>query len=120
MTKNRRTLGQFLRAARARKGLTLRQVESATGISNAYLSQLEGDKIKQPSPVSLHKVAELYDVAYSLLLGLAGYPVPGSHAMSESNGAFASRIGPVTPDEEDALVEYLEFLRTRRARRRNR
>lgn len=30
-------------------GLTLRQVEKDTGISNAYLSQVENNKIKDPS-----------------------------------------------------------------------
>ena len=112
----KQTLGQVLKTAREQKRLTLRQAEAVTKVSNAYISQLEGDKIKQPSPVWLHKLADLYDLSYSLLLGLAGYPVPGSHAMAESNGASAGRIGQVTPDEEDALVEYLEFLRSRRSR----
>src|SRR5712692_7510335 len=114
MLKRKQTLGQVLKAAREQKRLTLRQVETATRVSNAYISQLEGDKIKQPSPVWLHKLADLYDLSYSLLLGLAGYPVPGSQAMAESNGALTARIGRVTPDEEDAIVEYLEFLRSRR------
>jgi HTH-type transcriptional regulator, competence development regulator len=120
MIKKKQTLGQCLKAARERKRLTLRQVESATKISNAYLSQLEGDKIKQPSPIWLHKLAELYEVAYALLLGLAGYPVPRSQAIAESNGALAARMGSVTADEEDAIVEYLEFLRSRRPRGRSR
>lgn len=96
------------------KELTLRSVENSTGISNAYLSQLEGDKIKQPSPVVLHKLGELYGVSYATLLDLAGYPVPGADNSTSKQSSLASRIGHVTNDEEDALVEYLEFLRTRR------
>lgn len=111
---NRKSLGQFLKVVREDKGLTLRAVESSTGISNAYLSQLEGDKIKQPSPVVLHKLADLYEVSYAALLGLAGYPVPGSDTGAADQTRLAARIGHVTSEEEDALVEYLEFLRTRR------
>jgi len=44
------TLGDELRSIRAGRGLTLRAVEQATGISNAYLSQLETGKIDRPKP----------------------------------------------------------------------
>lgn len=108
-----KSLGQFLKALREDKGLTLRAAEDATGISNAYLSQLESDKIKQPSPVVLHKLSELYKASYSALLRLAGYPVPGTDSAAEQS-SLAARIGPVTNHEEEALVEYLEFLRSRR------
>ena len=109
-----RNLGQLLKAVREDKGLTLRAVENSTGISNAYLSQLEGDKIKQPSPIVLHKLGDLYGVSYATLLDLAGYPVPGADNSTANQSALAARIGHVTNDEEDAIVEYLEFLRARR------
>ena len=40
----RQQLGKELRRVRNLKGLSLRQVEGKTGISNAYLSQLEGNE----------------------------------------------------------------------------
>ncbi|MHC4933777.1 MAG: helix-turn-helix domain-containing protein, partial [Planctomycetota bacterium] len=45
-------LGTLLADLRMAKGLSLREVEEATGkaVSNAYLSQLENGKIKKPSP----------------------------------------------------------------------
>lgn len=109
-----KSLGQFLKAAREGKGFTLRAVEASTGVSNAYLSQLEGDKIKHPSPITLHKLGDLYGVSYSALLDLAGYPVPGSNSNVDGRTGLTARIGHVTNDEEDAIVEYLEFLRARR------
>jgi HTH-type transcriptional regulator, competence development regulator len=108
-----RTLGQFLKALRQDQDLTLRGVEELTGISNAYLSQLEGDKIKQPSPVVLHKLSKLYKSSYPTLLGLAGYPVPDTETVAEGS-LLAARIGPVTTEEENEIVEYLGFLRSRR------
>lgn len=112
-------LGAFLAAARNKLELSLRAVEKETGISNAYLSQLEHGKIKAPAPQNLYKLAELYRVPYELLMELADYPVPkGQSAESQfSTGTFAARIGAVTEDEEEALVEYLQFIRSRRRRR---
>lgn len=115
------TLGQLLKKTREDQGYTLREVEELSGISNAYLSQLEGDKIRQPSPVWLHKLADTYKISYSTLLALAGYPVPGEN-QSSAQSSLAARIGEVTDSEEDALVEYLEFIRSRQnlVRRRKR
>lgn len=109
----------FLAAARNKLGMTLRAVEAKTRISNAYLSQLEHGKIKMPAPQNLYKLAEVYRVPYELLMELAGYPLPKARS-AESRApatAFASRIGAVTEEEEEALVEYLEFIRSRRRRR---
>lgn len=107
------TLGQFLKAAREDRGLSLRGAEKETGISNAYLSQLESDKIKQPSPTLLHKLAQIYEVPYSTLLELAGYPANHAGEEPQPGSKLAARLGRVTKQEEDALVEYLEFLRSR-------
>lgn len=111
------TLGKFLQNAREAKKLSLRAVEKAVDISNAYISQLESGKIKQPSPSILHKLAELYEVSYSGIMGLAGYPVPNQTTDETSQLRFSSRIGPVTSDEESALIEYLAFLRSRGQRK---
>src|SRR5262249_13878096 len=98
------------------KDLTLRAVEEATEISNAYLSQLESGKIQKPSPAVLHKLCELYALSYATAMRHAGYPVPGENAHPASSPPLAARLGQTTPEEEEALVEYLEFLRSRRKR----
>jgi HTH-type transcriptional regulator, competence development regulator len=116
MSKPEKSLGKFLQQARESKQLSLRAVEKAVGISNAYISQLEGGKIKQPSPSVLHKLAELYDISYSKALELAGYPVP-DQSTTDLRSNSASRIGPVTPDEEAELIEYLAFLRSKNKRK---
>jgi HTH-type transcriptional regulator, competence development regulator len=107
-------LGKTITAARERKGLTLRDVERETGVSNAYLSQLENAKIKAPSPNVLHKLAELYEVPYTALMAAAGYPVESAAIPSEAV-RLAARLGPTSSDEEDALADYLEFIRRRKS-----
>src|SRR5579871_2583487 len=104
-------LGSFLRNGRLAKDLSLRAVEDATGISNAYLSQLEGGKIQKPSPAILYKLCELYGTSYITAMAMTGYPVPNETFPSEQQHSFAARLGPTTEEEEDALIDYLEFLR---------
>lgn len=106
------SLGAFLAKARSASGKTLRAVETETGISNAYLSQLENGKIKSPAPQNLHKLAAAYSVSYELLMELAGFPVPSNQGPSANS--MAARVGPVSNEEEAALVEYLQFLRSRK------
>ena len=111
-------LGAYLRSLRDAKGLTLRQVEESTRVSNAFLSQLESGKVKQPSPAILYKLAQLYDVPYETLMERAGYPVPKSPpAMPSEPSDNFRRLGSLTEEEEQALLDYLVFLR-RRAKKR--
>lgn len=109
--------GDFFRAARQSKKLTLREVEKATGISNAYVSQLETNKVKHPSPNSLYKLAELYEVPYEVLMEKVGYPVPNQEVNTTEKQATFRRIGKVTDEEEEALLQYLSFIRTQKKKR---
>ncbi|MCY3737341.1 MAG: helix-turn-helix transcriptional regulator [Gemmatimonadaceae bacterium] len=106
-------LGEYLKGARLTGRLTLRAVEKATGISNGYLSQLESGRVRRPSPVNLHKLSELYRLPYAEVLEAAGYPIPSTQPSNEEQRFFA-RIGQTSHEEKEALLEYLEFIRTRR------
>lgn len=107
-------LGSFLAKARSSTGKSLRTIERETGISNAYLSQLETGKIKSPAPQNLHRLAEVYRVPYELLMELAGFPVPEASGAPSASAGSNARIGPVTADEEASLIEYLQFIRSRK------
>lgn len=106
-------LGRFLADLRAAKRLTLRDVEEASRktISNAYLSQLENGHISSPHPNILHTLAGVYGVPYETLMEKAGYITPGA---APSVATFA--IGEdLTNEEQEKLLEYLAFIRSRRA-----
>ncbi len=107
--------GEYIKAIRESKGLTLRDVEKQTDISNAYLSQLETSKIKQPSPITLFKLAELYGIKYEVLMEKVGYPVPSSKSINFKRTTNVShRLGEVSKEEELELLEYLKFIRNRK------
>lgn len=109
-------VGNYFKALREAKGLTLREVEKKTDVSNAYLSQLEQGKIKQPSPLTLHKLAAVYGVSYELLMEKVGYPVPQAGDLlpgKESKYTVAHKIGEISNEEEIELLNYLKFIRNR-------
>jgi transcriptional regulator with XRE-family HTH domain len=112
-------LGKYLKQVRGTLGLTLRGVESATSraVTNGYLSQIESGTIQQPSPRVLHHLAEVYGIDYGDLLERAGHrvPVPAGAAREATLNGFPLRaLDDLTPDETSALMEYLEFLKSRR------
>jgi len=109
-------LGAVLADLRAARRLSLREVEEATGraVSNAYLSQLEHGKIKRPSPNVLHSLADVYAVPYEVLMEKAGYlPSEGGGDRRARLAAFA--IDNLTAEEEEELLKYLAFLRSRKS-----
>ena len=64
------TIGQMLK--RLRGDTSLRGVQRISGISNAYLSQIEKD-LRHPGPKILKRLAALYGVGVQELFKKAGY-----------------------------------------------
>ncbi|MBF0570811.1 MAG: helix-turn-helix domain-containing protein [Candidatus Omnitrophica bacterium] len=113
------TVGLKLKELRLLKEWSLRDVEKATQnmVSNAYLSQIESGKIKQPSPHILNHLAEVYEVDYKDLLTTAGYIKP---AIGEKKGrghgiAFFNQQD-VTEEEKRELLDYLQFIRAKKGK----
>jgi transcriptional regulator with XRE-family HTH domain len=108
-------LGAVLADLRTAKGLSLRKVEEATdkAVSNAYLSQLENGKIKKPSPNVLHSLAEVYVVPYEALMEKAGYLLPSEDGGGRRKRLAAFAIDDLTAEEEEEMLKYLAFLRSR-------
>ena len=115
------SLGQYLQSIRRDRRMTLRGVEEATKkeISNAYLSQIEQDAIKKPSPNILYTLAEIYGIDYEKLMEMAGYitPVKGRSQNVRHGRVATFAEHNLTPEEETELLDYLRYIRTRRQRR---
>lgn len=112
MSKNSKTLGQELKQQRELKGFSLRQVETLTKISNAYLSQLENDKIKNPSVNTLYKLASFYGIEFTKMLEAGGVVKSKPEKNKrKSLAGFALSSDNLTASEEEELVKYLKYLR---------
>lgn len=64
-------LGELIAVARECKGWTLRELERASGVSNALISQIETGKVRDPS---FNKVVQIMD-ALGVSLDRAAGPV---------------------------------------------
>jgi HTH-type transcriptional regulator, competence development regulator len=127
-------LSSELKQLREIRGCSLRKVEVATGISNAYLSQLERGSAARPSPDKLARLASFYEVPYEQLMELAGYLGPSidmsREHVSRTKLISSSKSKPAKvsvlrealmttelSDEELGMVaDYIAFVKNRRKR----
>lgn len=65
--------GSFIREERKKKRLSARKLAEVSGISQAYLSQLETGANKKPSIEIINKIAKGLDVPNGTLMLMAGY-----------------------------------------------
>ena len=108
------SLGTVLRQAREVRQLSGIDAARMTGISAAYLSKLENDAVKKPSPHVLHQLSEALAVPYADLMRMAGYHLPGATDPNPSPALGAALFGDLSDDERDELIEYLAWYRARR------
>jgi transcriptional regulator with XRE-family HTH domain len=99
------TLGTYLRAKREAAGLTLRELEQLTGISNGYLAKLENDQKDNPSAEKLQRLAEVLEVDASELLAFIG--VEPSSSLPPARIYFRRKYGMDSTDAE-ALARLVE------------
>ena len=112
----KKTLGMYLASIRKDRQMTLRDVEEASKkeVSNAYLSQIETGKILQPSPNVLHALSEIYKIKYEQLMEMAGYVTVTRRAPLRHGRVATFAEHNLTAEEEAGLMEYLQFLRSRK------
>ena len=106
-TKEPFLFGRYLRELREKKGVTLKEVEEATGLSNAYISQLEtGARRKLPAPDRLKALANYFNVTINEMLEKAGYVDSGEiretfeqkiekafqHVINDPNFKYGTRV----------------------------
>jgi transcriptional regulator with XRE-family HTH domain len=108
-------LSEELRKLRGLRGVSLREVERDTKISNAYLSQLETGKTDNPSPHMLHKLAAYYGTPYENLMEIAGYlqPRPASPLSQDILSSAEQLLSePLTENEKRMVKAFVKAMRT--------
>src|SRR6266508_1092249 len=109
------TFGVMLRQAREVRELSANDAARAAGISPAYLSKLENDSVKGPSPHVLLQLSEALAVPYAELMRLSGYAMPEDGDRPRiSETVSGALFADLTDDERDELLEYLAWYRSRR------
>ncbi len=108
------SFGAVLKQAREVRELSAVDTARAAGISAAYLSKLENDAVKKPSPPVLHQLSEALAVPYAELMRLSGYRVPGESGAKTADSVSAALFADLTDDEREELLEYLAWYRARR------
>ncbi len=108
-------LGDVLKEKRELRRMPLVEAARRAKISAAYLSKLENSDVQQPSPNILYRLSPVLGVDYADLMSLAGYMVPGP-GVSDAVRHNAALFGDVSDDERDALLQYLDWYRSRRER----
>lgn len=113
-----KTLGQTLKDAREKRGVSLREVERRTGIHNAHLSQIENGTIAKPDMAMLWELAAAYKLDYTKLLRLAGHTRGGDvSGRQRQRMAVAMRaIGELSPKEQHEALNFMAELKARQAR----
>ena len=114
------SVGTVLRRARRHWQLSLREVERRIGRSNAYLSQVERGLIRQPDPVVLLELAELYKLNFVTLATWAGWASAegddeGKSDRRASAGVLLRRVLELDDMQRTQVLSYIEgLLRERR------
>jgi transcriptional regulator with XRE-family HTH domain len=110
-------VGRVLRRAREHYGLGLREVGRRIGRSSAYLSQIEHGVIRQPDPVVLMELAELYKLDFMTLATWAGWTgePEGSPGRGNSATLLVRRVLELDDTQRAEILSHIEkLLRERR------
>lgn len=110
------TLGALLRAQRLAKGLSLRELAAQTGVSNAYLSELERGR-HEPSLGVLRAIATALDAPLGAMLMRAGVLDDDEHSSSVWDTETAIERDPALSEAQRfaLLSVYRSFVPTRRS-----
>lgn len=105
-----------LRRLRRDKGLSLRDLEASTGISNGYLSQLESGRAGAPSPRIIQKLCTTLDYPYVDLMRVAGHLSAAPAQLEEQVLHLRDRavsLAGLSDADQESLLLFIEMLRTR-------
>ena len=116
---SRPQVGSVLRRARTHRQLSLREVERRIGRSNAYLSQVERGLIKQPDPIVLLDLADLYGLNFQTLAAWANWgpadPDTSDTRPRDSTAVLIRQAMELDANERAAVLRHIDsILRKRR------
>lgn len=107
-------IGDFLKKQREKNGLSLKDVQKKTGISNSVLSRIENDKKQSgASPIVLRSLSKLYSCSLIELFIMADYL--DDEALSSYEQVFRNS-DLLTDDERKNIQEQIDLFTKGRKR----
>lgn len=99
------TLGEYLRAARERAGISQRHLASRVGIHNSYLARLESGENDSPAADLLQRIADVLEISSTDLMAFIGVKPP------EGLPEFAPYLRAKYQMSDAAIREMAEHMR---------
>jgi transcriptional regulator with XRE-family HTH domain len=110
-------LGEYIRQRRGELHLSLRGLETATGIQRGALSRIENGS-RQPSPELLQRLAEALQLDYEDLYAVGGISRP--EKLPELDAYLRTRYrDELTATDRQSLERYFDELRSKKKRGRH-
>ena len=112
---NRSSLGAMISQLRGKIGLSQAQLATEAEIRQGYLSQIENNKVQNPSAAVLHRLAKALEVDPYCLFEAVGY---GELLTSLQDAGFVTQVYPpllkhlskYTPEQQRSLLEYMKSI----------
>ena len=122
------SIGEYLRRMRNDRQLSLRDVQQlareqqlGAELSSGYLSMLERNEVKEPSPRILHTLATIYEIDYIDLMRKASYipPEVDTAGAPPAVAAFrgASQLSKEQKERVQRMIDF-ELSESQRGKRR--
>jgi transcriptional regulator with XRE-family HTH domain len=113
----REAFHRVMQMLRRSRGLTIEQLAEKTNIDRAELVALERNPAYRPSPLTLHRLSEFFEVPDRKLAVLAGAIRDVPSELREHAARFAAQsdsFAKLTTEEQRLLDEFVGFLRSDR------
>jgi len=106
--KGNQSLGDFVRARRTSKGMSLADAAAASGLHHSYWSYLENGRYQNPAAGHLRTIAKALDLPAEDLYGMAGYDIP---ERLPSFQPYLRAKYDLPPEAVADLERYFDYLR---------
>ncbi len=120
MATTKTTLAGTLIRLRQASGLSVRQLEDASGVARSVISRLENGLYLQPSPSTLTRLANALDAEASELLTVAGYTASEAEALPTIRPYLRTKYGHLSADARQDLADFLDRLEAGQISKRSR
>jgi len=111
----RATFHKFIQMLRRSHGLTIGQLAEKTGIDRKEVIALEQNPAYRPSPLTLHRLSQFFEVPQRKLAVLAGAVRDVPSDLREQAARFAAEsesFSRLTKEEQRVLDKFVGFLRS--------